>query len=37
LISNMLNVPVEKIKCILNGDTYCTYVVPSSISVEKQS
>jgi DeoR family suf operon transcriptional repressor len=37
LISNMLNVPVEKIKCILNGDTYCTYVVPSSIPVEKQS
>jgi len=37
LISNMLNVPVEKIKCILNGDTYCTYVVPSSIPMEKQS
>jgi predicted ArsR family transcriptional regulator len=29
LISSMLNVPVEKIKCILNGDSYCTYVVPS--------
>ena len=37
LISNMLNVPVEKIKCILDGDTYCTYVVPASIPVEKES
>jgi DeoR family transcriptional regulator, suf operon transcriptional repressor len=28
LISNVLSVPVEKIKCILDGDSYCTYVVP---------
>ncbi len=28
LISNMLSVPIEKIKCILDGDSFCTYVVP---------
>jgi predicted ArsR family transcriptional regulator len=30
LISNMLDVPVEKVKCILDGDSYCTYIVPSN-------
>ena len=29
LISSVLSVPVEKIKCILDGDAHCTYVVPS--------
>jgi len=29
LISNVLSVPVEKINCMLDGDSYCTYVVPS--------
>jgi predicted ArsR family transcriptional regulator len=28
LISNVLSVPVEKVKCILDGDSFCTYVVP---------
>jgi predicted ArsR family transcriptional regulator len=28
LISSMLNVPVEKVRCILDGDSYCTYIVP---------
>jgi predicted ArsR family transcriptional regulator len=27
LISNMLDVPVHKVKCILDGDSYCTYIV----------
>lgn len=27
LISTLLNVPAEKIHCVLNGDNYCTYVV----------
>ena len=27
LISSVLSVPVEKVNCILNGDSYCTYVV----------
>ncbi|GAB4579331.1 MAG: HTH domain-containing protein [Anaerolineales bacterium] len=28
LISKMLAVPATKIQCLLNGDNYCTYVVP---------
>jgi predicted ArsR family transcriptional regulator len=28
LISNVLSVPVEKVKCILDGDSYCSYIVP---------
>ena len=34
LISSMLNVPVEKVKCILDGDSFCTYVVPSNQNAE---
>jgi predicted ArsR family transcriptional regulator len=37
LISTMLSSPAEKTKCILNGDTYCTYVVSEPISMEKQA
>jgi DeoR family transcriptional regulator, suf operon transcriptional repressor len=33
LISSLLKIPAEKIRCILNGDTHCTYVVP----IEKNS
>ncbi|MCB9136311.1 MAG: winged helix-turn-helix transcriptional regulator [Anaerolineales bacterium] len=28
LISKMLAVPATKIQCLLDGDSYCTYVVP---------
>lgn len=28
LISSILDIPVEKIKCILTGDNRCTYVIP---------
>jgi predicted ArsR family transcriptional regulator len=28
LISSVLDLPTEKVKCILDGDSYCTYVVP---------
>lgn len=34
LISTLLNVPAEKIKCILNGDNMCTYSIPSSTTQE---
>ncbi|GAB4499101.1 MAG: HTH domain-containing protein [Anaerolineales bacterium] len=27
LISNVLSVPVQKVRCVLQGDNYCTYVV----------
>ena len=29
LISKMLAVPADKVQCILNGDTQCTYVIQS--------
>lgn len=29
LISSVLDLPTEKIKCVLDGDSYCTYVVPN--------
>ena len=28
LISTMLSVPAEKVKCVLDGDSHCTYVIP---------
>jgi predicted ArsR family transcriptional regulator len=37
LISTVLAVPAEKIKCMLHGDSHCTYIVPMLISpLEKQ-
>lgn len=30
LISTMLSVPAEKIKCVLNGDAHCSYMVSST-------
>jgi predicted ArsR family transcriptional regulator len=35
LISNVLSVPVKKVKCILNGDSVCTYVVNDDHGVEQ--
>jgi DeoR family suf operon transcriptional repressor len=35
LISTLLNVPAQKIKCRLHGDTHCTYIVPNLIPLEK--
>lgn len=35
LISSMLDVPASKTRCILNGDNYCTYVVPNPEYLEK--
>jgi predicted ArsR family transcriptional regulator len=31
LISTVLNLPAEKVRCVLDGDTYCTYVVPNIV------
>jgi DeoR family suf operon transcriptional repressor len=36
LISTALSVPVEKIKCILNGDSICTYVIPRSMEIRHE-
>ncbi|MDD5468098.1 MAG: winged helix-turn-helix transcriptional regulator [Anaerolineales bacterium] len=35
LISTMLAVPAEKVKCVLNGDSFCTYVVPAVTNGEQ--
>lgn len=32
LISKVLEVPAEKIKCVLDGDAHCTYVVPDRVT-----
>ncbi len=37
LISTMLSVPAEKVKCVLNGDSHCTYIVPKQNSLENQA
>ena len=38
LISTLLNIPVQKIQCILHGDAHCTYVIPSElITAQKDS
>lgn len=31
LISTVMNIPAEKITCVLSGDTNCTYVIPDHI------
>ncbi len=30
-ISSLLSVPVQKTRCILNGDSYCTYIIPTPV------
>ncbi len=34
LISTVLAVPAEKVRCVLNGDAHCTYVVEQNNSLE---
>jgi predicted ArsR family transcriptional regulator len=31
LISTILDVPAQKIQCMLHGDAHCTYVIPSDL------
>lgn len=35
LISTVLSIPVEKISCVLRGDTHCTYVIEDYPQLEK--
>jgi DeoR family transcriptional regulator, suf operon transcriptional repressor len=35
VISAMLEMPAEKINCVLNGDAHCTYIIPKSEIPEK--
>ncbi len=32
LISTLLNIPAQKVQCLLHGDAHCTYVVPGDLS-----
>jgi predicted ArsR family transcriptional regulator len=32
LISSVLNLPTEKVQCVLDGDSHCIYVVPNVVS-----
>lgn len=34
LISSVLSVPAEKVKCVLNGDAHCTYIVEQTTLLE---
>lgn len=36
LISTILNVPAQKIRCLLHGDNHCTYLVPCMPAHEEQ-
>lgn len=36
IISRILSIPVEKINCVLQGDTHCTYIIPNLIKVEEE-
>lgn len=30
VLSNLLEIPVTRISCILRGDNHCTYIIPSA-------
>lgn len=34
LISTMLSIPTEKVECVLNGDSHCTYVIKTESLTE---
>jgi DeoR family suf operon transcriptional repressor len=36
LISTVLSLPAEKVQCMLDGDSHCTYIVPTLPISEKQ-
>ncbi len=35
VISKVLSIPAEKIKCILSGDAHCSYIIPNLDHTEK--
>ena len=37
LISTILSIPVQKIQCMLQGDSHCTYVIPSELDLPSQN
>jgi DeoR family suf operon transcriptional repressor len=36
LISTLLAIPAQKVKCMLHGDTYCTYIIPNLNLLKEQ-
>lgn len=36
LISTLLNIPAQKIQCLLHGDSVCTYRIPSDVISEEE-
>jgi DeoR family transcriptional regulator, suf operon transcriptional repressor len=36
LISTILDIPVEKINCVLRGDTHCTYIISNKAIAESE-
>jgi DeoR family transcriptional regulator, suf operon transcriptional repressor len=34
LISQILEIPAEKIHCVLRGDAHCTYMIPATVTKE---
>jgi len=36
LISTVLSIPVEKINCVLYGDSHCTYVIADNTMVQEK-
>jgi len=37
IISTVLSIPAEKIKCILHGDMHCTYLINRETKTEDES
>ena len=35
LISTLLNIPAQKVQCLLHGDAHCTYIVQDELNREK--
>ena len=36
LISHVLSIPAQKVQCVLNGDTHCTFIIPNLDYLETQ-
>jgi DeoR family suf operon transcriptional repressor len=36
VISKILSIPAEKIKCVLHGDAHCTYIIPNIERTEQK-
>jgi len=37
LISTLLDIPAQKIQCMLQGDAHCTYIIPKDLTIDADS